>query len=383
MQQAPRGIRRRVVFVLPHFDAGGVERIVLNLLIHLDRARFAPGLVLFNRRGALLPQLPQDVDLRDLGGRSARQIVPRLARLLDEMGAEAVYGGTNAANLVCLAAGLLRRSGPPVIVSEHTPLGPYLADAKLPGLRRALMRLLYPRAAVLAVPVREVGEDVRRQLGLPDLSVVSLPNPLVTVQAAPPRRLGMLPPVFLSAGRLVPEKGFDILIQAFARLSMDCPQARLTIFGEGPERANLEALCRRLELSQQVSLPGFVPDPVGNFSGPGIFVLASRREGFGNVLIEALAAGLPVIAADCPVGPRLILEDGRYGLLAPPNDPEALAGAMARLLADPAMAESFIRRGAERAAAFDIATAVEGFSHLFERVTVRRAAPILQPAETA
>ncbi|MBF0392504.1 MAG: glycosyltransferase [Alphaproteobacteria bacterium] len=375
MHESFNRTRARVLFVLPHLEAGGVERIVTNLLAHLDRDRFAPGLVLFTRRGSLLAEVPADVAICDLEGRPARRLPFTLARLFGE--ADLVYAGTNAANLASLAACRLMRRPPPVVISEHTPPAAYLGDAKMRPLRAMLMRWLYPGAAALAVPVPEIGAELCRLLDLPTLPVVAVPNPLVgeAVPASPPIAAAEGDPVFVSAGRLTREKGFDILIEAFARLLRDQPLARLTIFGDGPERAALEDLGRRLGVAARLRMPGFVRDPVVSFGKGAIFVLASRREGFGNVLIEALSAGLPVVAADCPVGPRIILDGGRCGLLVKPHDPEALAQGMRRMATEPSMADAFRRAGPDRAAPFAIGPAVEAHARLFESVARHRSVP--------
>ncbi len=367
--------RRNVVFVLPHFEAGGVERIVLNLLTHLDRSRFAPGLVLFDRRGPLLDRLPPDVACRGLGGVPARRLPPRLAATFTAMRAEVVYGGTNAANIASLAAARMLARPPAVVASEHTPLGPYLADAKARLLRLPLMRWLYPRAAAIAVPAAQLGDDLRRILRRPALPVVALPNPVLDERpaaTAAPRHPAPPGPAFLTAGRMVPEKGFDLLIAAFARVARQLPGAQLTICGDGPGRPDLERLCHRLDVADRVAMPGFVHDPIGTLGAGRVFVLSSRREGFPNVLVEALAAGMPIVATDCPVGPRLVLDDGAFGLLVPPRDADTLAEGMRRLALDDDLAGRFRRQGPQRAEPFHVRTAVNGFADLFERIAERR-----------
>ncbi len=373
--------RRTVAFVLHHLEAGGLERVVVNLLCHLDRGSFRPVLVLFERRGSLLDAVPADVPVLDLGGGSARRLVLPLARMFAKMAPHVVYAGTNAVVLACLAASMLRRGRPPVIVGQHTTPGAYLREAKLARLRLALMRQLYPRAAIIAAPALELGEELRRILGLPKLPVIDVPNPVIDAQ-------GMLPllpparpvlsgaerrPCYLAAGRLAPVKGFDLLLGAFALLCREEPAARLTICGDGEERPNLEALSRRLGIAERIEMPGFVADPIRRL-GPGrIFVMSSRREGFPNVLVEALAAGMPIVSTDCPVGPRLVLQGGRCGLLAPAGDAEALSAGMLRLYRDQDLADSFQRLGPERAAPFEVHAAVQAFSRLFLAIAARGA----------
>jgi glycosyltransferase involved in cell wall biosynthesis len=230
--------RCKVAFVMPHLDAGGVERVVVNVLTHLDRSRFAPALILFNRRGALLERVPQDVEIHDLSGGKARWLPLRLARTFAASGTEVAYGGTNAANLASLVAASLMRRSPAIIASEHTPPAPYLSDAKMRRLRLPLMRLLYPRAAAVAVPVGRLGDDLREVLRLPSLHVVTLPNPVLDTLPQPSQAVPDQGAAFLTAGRLSPEKGFDILIAAFARLSLGKNRGCVAFAKLGVKHAN-------------------------------------------------------------------------------------------------------------------------------------------------
>ncbi len=137
----------------------------------------------------------------------------------------------------------------------------------------------------------------------------------------------------LTAGRLVPQKNHALLLEAFARL-LDSVEARLVILGEGPLRAALERRAAELGIAHAVSLPGFLLHPWPVYAAADLFVLSSDFEGFGNVLVEALACGLPVVSTDCPSGPREILDDGAFGTLVPCGDAAALAEAMRRALTE-------------------------------------------------
>jgi len=143
--------------------------------------------------------------------------------------------------------------------------------------------------------------------------------------AAPFRRPGEA--LVVAMGRLVPAKDFATLIRAFAHLRTR-RAARLVIFGEGEERERLTALIEELRLDASVALPGYTAQPYAALAGADVLALSSRWEGFGNVLVEAMAVGTPVVATDCPSGPREILEDGRWGRLVPPGDAATLADAL-------------------------------------------------------
>jgi glycosyltransferase involved in cell wall biosynthesis len=135
----------------------------------------------------------------------------------------------------------------------------------------------------------------------------------------------------LSVGALREGKDHALLVRAFARVRKNV-EATLVILGEGSERQNLTRLIEEMGLTESVRLPGFVLDPYPWYREADLFVLASRSEGFGNVLVEAMECGLPVVSTDCPAGPREILRDGRYGMLVPVGNVEAMANGIQEAL---------------------------------------------------
>jgi len=166
-------------------------------------------------------------------------------------------------------------------------------------------------------------------------------------------------PVILGAGRLNPQKNFSLLLRAFAGVRQQ-RSARLIIMGEGPQRPELEKLAQDLGVAADVALPGYVANPYAAFSRANLFVLSSDYEGLGNVLIEAMACGCPVVATDCPSGPREILSDGRYGALPPVGDAKAMAEAMACTLEAPCSADML----RQRADFFSLEASVKGYLRL-------------------
>jgi glycosyltransferase involved in cell wall biosynthesis len=147
-------------------------------------------------------------------------------------------------------------------------------------------------------------------------------------------------------------KDFETLFSGFKRVRARA-DAELVILGEGPDRAGLEADCSALGIGDQVRFLGYHANPMPYLAAADVFVLSSLAEGFGNVLVEAMAVGTPVVATDCPSGPREILRGGEDGLLVPIRDPEGLANACLSLLLDPGLRQRFAERGRARSEAFD------------------------------
>jgi glycosyltransferase involved in cell wall biosynthesis len=218
----------------------------------------------------------------------------------------------------------------PVIVSERTdPRRHNIGPAW-----EALRAVLYRRAAAVVVQTSSIRQWASRLVESKAIYVIQ--NPVNEVPNGPVTRSndhGVRHRV-VAMGRLERVKGFDLLIQAFARCAASRDSWSLTILGEGRERRNLETLATDLGIADRVSIPGEVRDPVSILKGTDLFVMPSRWEGFPNALLEAMACGLAVIAADCLSGPRDIIHDGMDGVLVPSEDVDALASAMDHLMAD-------------------------------------------------
>ncbi len=363
--------RRTVVFVLPHLRTGGIEQVVKETVNRIDRHRFRPVIFLHEKTGDLLDRVAPDVPILDGRGWRAGFQPLILARQLSRLGADVVYSGTNAANVAaCLAVRSLRpRIRPRHLISEHTTAEEYLGGAKASWLRRRLVRALYPGADRLIVPLPEIGEGWHATLALDGPPIRVVPNPVLTqrdITEMASQAMPRDPMLIVAAGRLVPDKGHDLLVKAFASIAQDFPAARLDIYGEGPRRAALQAQIDASGLHDRIRLKGVSSTLLSEFAKAGTVALASLREGFGNVIVEALAAGAKVVASDC-AGPRHILENGRHGRLVPPGDVPALAAALRASLTEPPEHHDSAP-GAQRAQHYTSARSVRIFEDTLDEV---------------
>jgi len=342
----------RVAFTLAALDAGGAERII-DLL---SRAALAQGwdvtIVTFDRpTDPVFHQYDERVRLRRLAlpvaakGPSRIILMIRriraLRKLLREERFDVAVSFLTKINVLALLARI--GTGTPMIVSERN--NPLRQRSHM--VWQLLLDRLYPSAAAIVM------QTERSKVCLPRrqrIRALVIPNPMLAPPAAPRTAS---PPTLVAVGRLTEQKGFDLLLNAFAEIADEVPDWRLVIFGEGPDRAALEHQIERLRLGGRSFLPGASAAPGDWVAASDAFVLPSRYEGFPNVLAEALGSGLPVVAFDCDFGPADMITDNVDGLLVPPEDTAALAAALHRLMTDAALRRRLGAAAAAGAVRFD------------------------------
>jgi glycosyltransferase involved in cell wall biosynthesis len=242
---------------------------------------------------------------------------------------------------------------------------------------RESIRRLYRRADQIVALSQGVADDlVRLDPALTSRTVVihnACVDERVRAASARPVARDGVPAgrkLIVACGRLHRQKGFEHLLRAMAELRGRVP-SHLWILGEGPERAALEGLARTLGIERDVTFLGFREDPYRFMAAGDVFVLSSLYEGFGNVVVEAMACGLPVVSTDCPHGPSEIITEGVNGLLVPPTDPAALAQALERVLRDDALRARLAEGSRQRARDFEAEAIAARYAEVFLSVAGR------------
>jgi glycosyltransferase involved in cell wall biosynthesis len=332
---------KKIAIFIQSLAIGGSERMALNLAKGLIQYDMQVDLLLANNSGALLSEVPPQVNIIDLKGKRVLWSLFPLVRYLRSQRPDLLYGIETHANLIAIWAVGLARIHTPLVISQHTTMSASLAAE--PSFRDNMVKKLghsfFPYANAVICVSQGVANDFVETTGMPRQKTHIVYNPVVSPSLEQKARQSIShawfvpdgPAVILAVGRLTAAKDYPTLLRAFSIVGQKLP-VRLLILGDGKERAHLESMARQLGLTENVQMPGFVENPLAYMARARLLVLSSKWEGFGIVLVEALACGTPVVSTDCKSGPREILGNGRFGRLVPVGDSDALAAAILETL---------------------------------------------------
>ena len=345
-QPRPYGV---VAFDAGSLAGGGAERSMLLVAAHWPDGPLRARLMLGVHSGPYVTDIPLDLGVDEVG--STRYLaLPmfflRVRRAIRRHRIVAIAAFDRRARVLIAArcVGLVPRRA--IVVVEQNTLSSVLKDRYSSSIARRcqvlIRRWLYRRADAIVGVSDGVSRDLEATLSLPSGSVITIYNPVDTeritaamtepVPEALSHAFEMLRrPIVITTGRLVTQKAHRDLLAAFALLP-EPTRGSLVILGEGPLRGDLEQQARQLGIAKDVWMPGFVENPWWFMARSDIFALSSHCEGFGRVLVEALACNVPVVSTDCPHGPREILEGVANTRLVPVGNSKALAVALGEVL---------------------------------------------------
>lgn len=364
----------RMTLVISSLAAGGAQRVMLDLARHLSDRGHSVSLITFSAGSDDFFAVPPGIERRalDLLGRSPSAVAAMmgnarrlliLRKAIAESNADVVLSFIDITNIAVILAtfGL----GVPAVVSERIHPRAHRIGLAWDALRRAA----YPFCSRLVVQTEAVAAWGRRVV--PRQKVAVIPNAVPRTAIERVQESDRRENVILAVGRLDPQKGFDLLIRAFAASALFSLGWRLIIMGEGTERSALTRLSSELGLAEAVELPGQTRDPTQLMSTSSIFALSSRYEGFPNVLLEAMACGAAPVAFDCLSGPGEIIEQGVNGLLVPAGDVEAFGAALKRLANDDSLRRRLSNAARHVTRAFAPSVVLERWVELLESAAVR------------
>jgi glycosyltransferase involved in cell wall biosynthesis len=392
----PAGRTKVTILIMDAYGMSGIVRSVLNLAEHLAHSYDVEMVSVIRERTEPFFEFPPDVHVTTLEDRRGGDPLPGwrrrvrgflrrfkgrllhpadhaaakttlwtdmlLARRLRQVRSGAVISTRPSFNI--LGAKLSRR-GVAFVGQEHVNLAAR-GPAIQPSIRRA-----YPHLDAMVVLTETDRREYQRALEGRG-RVEAIPNAVPT-PSGPPSDVSN--PVVIAAGRFTRQKGFDLLIPAFARVAREEPGWSLRICGRGPLGSALRHEVIESEASNSIYFPGLVSDMPRQMERASIFVLSSRWEGFPMVLIEAMSKGLPVVSFDCPTGPADIVEDGVNGFLVPKGDTDGLAAAILELVRDESKRRRFGAAAAERAQEYTLSAVRPRWDALLAELTATARAP--------
>jgi glycosyltransferase involved in cell wall biosynthesis len=366
--------KTRILIVLPNLNAGGAEQVALALAKNFCPDSYDVKLFLVQRTGAFMARLPAGLPVvgpESDGGKLFNALAALPILIKEAMRSDVILGALELfpTYIAYLAGKFTRR---PVIGWVHIDVEEYLQ--RIRPIHGKLMRFVYPKLEHVVAVSRGVADSLSTTFlrsRTDKLSVIYNINEILG--QADPGRTNAVPaaadPYLLAVGRMTEQKAFDVLLDAHARLVEKAGPIRLVILGDGPERAALEEQRRHLGTEQLVEMPGYVDNVHAYMREAWLFVHPARYEGLGMVLIEAMAAGKPVVATDCPSGPKEILQGGKFGVLVRSETPDAIVEAVVMLQESPETYRHFSELGGQRAEDFSARAIMPQWEKIIAKLT--------------
>lgn len=352
------GHLKRPLFTLlvPNLSAGGIQRVILNLGIGLQRKGAEVHLILIKGEGELLKEVPDGIKVINFHLTSIFRLPPPLISYLREYRPTALLSTHPNMNLAVILSRKISGTKARVVVSEHNdPLSAskFRKSKRRYGVSPFMKRIIYQRADAVVGISEGVADGIAKTTGMRRDKIQVIYNPIFSERIQMLGKEGVSWPIsqeenpikLVAVGRLSPQKDFFTLLEAFNIFRKRMP-AQLVILGEGEQRKELEAEIRNQGDEERVHLLGYVQNPFAYMTAADIFVSSSLWEGLPSVHVEALACGCQVVSTDCPSGPSEILVGGKYGRLVPVKDPRALADAIEQTVKNP-LPKTVLRKRAE------------------------------------
>lgn len=323
--------RPRLLLLIPHLGGGGSERVIETLARSLSHAKYDIHLALIapSQNHTAIDSLPATV--HQLAATRVRHSAIRLLRLIWKLQPHLILSGIAHLNLLVLALKPFIPRKTRIMVRQNGALAETLSSHPRRFSRRAYS-LSYRRADRVICQTADMARELQHGLEVQTARLLVLPNPTdvshirSSSQGSHNQILDV--PTLIAVGRLVPEKGFDLLLDAFAALPAPFSSTELLLIGSGPQQFTLEQQARRLGIRSRTHFVGHVPDPIIRFAHATLFVLSSRTEGLPNALLESAAAGLPIVATPASAGLVHLLRNREGIWLAAETSSEALRTAM-------------------------------------------------------
>lgn len=360
------------MFFIYRMGGGGAARTMLNIINHLDRTKFTPMLVTLDFDYTYESYVREDVQFIKLPVKRLRQGIFPLSKLIRDEKPDLLFSTVPNYNTIAILAKLLSRTKTKLVVREAAYLGGTIKE----NMKLKMYGLLYKVShRVIALSEGVKGNLISRyRVNSAKIDVIYNPIDLTHIQNESQQNIEeqhlfeQPEKTIITAGRLVAEKDHATLLRSFASIDKQL-NAHLIILGEGELETQLKQLAKKLGISERISFLGFKQNPYAYIKRANVFALTSTTEGFGHVLVEALALGVPVVSTRCNPGAEEILGEGTYGMLADVGDVEAMTDNLERaLMLTDEEKNNIVTKGENRASQFAAERIVEQYEQVFKNV---------------
>lgn len=369
----------KISFFLPTLKFGGIEANTIRLATSFIDSGYEIDLVVGNADGEYLKRLDKRINLINIKETKLIGMLIPLIKYLKKNQPDIIYTGGEGANIVVSIANLFAPKTK-TIISIRTQLSieyKEMSNKAKKIIFLVLSKVLYKKMDGIVAVSQGVAEDASKMLNLPLESIEVIYNPILENRMIELMNEEFDHPwirqedtdVILSVGRLVKQKDLLTLITAFKQVSRELPNAKLLLIGEGPMREEIIHKVNEFELQNKVELLGFIQNPYKYMKNADLFVLSSQWEGFGNVIVEALATGTPIVSTACPSGPTEILDDGRFGRLTEVGNGQSLADAIVKELQQNTSSST---KRVKRANEFTVEIAKDKYLYLMNTILKKR-----------
>jgi glycosyltransferase involved in cell wall biosynthesis len=353
----------RISIFMYSFRDGGAEKVMIKIANNLSDRNYCVDIIVADNVGPYTDMINSTIKVSKIEGNNSLSLAYNLYDYLRETKSDILLSTMEMPNIISLIATRLIQSVPVVI--QSVGMNSYRGRSGRYHLIPILKKITYPWADEIVSVSDGVARDLERVTGIRASEITTIYNPVdnciisqkVSESVNHHWYDNKDAPIILAAGSLKPVKKFSTLIRSVAQMQED---ARVIILGNGPKKEYLKNVSSNLNINDRVSFPGFVDNPYAWMAKADVFVLCSASEGFGNVLVEAMASGTPVVSTNCPGGPAEILDYGRYGPMVPVGDPEAMARAIQDVLSDSHSSTELQKRAAD----FDVESIVDQYEDL-------------------
>ena len=370
--------KKRILLVISSLTGGGAQRVFAYLANYLDSKNYNVILITVEDILDYREELSSSIIISNLDKKNRwdfLKLILKLRMAINYYKPEVIISFLNYANIIALIATMFLNRKLRTIISVRSHPLMYLSEARLALIKRWLIRFTYKRADTIVAVSKSIKRVLKKDFSLESDKIITIYNP-VPIEAIRYKSNQQIDHPFfklknscviISVGRLNKQKRFDILLKAFSLVKSKFDNVCLIILGKGELYSELLTLSSQLKINKWVDFVGFKSNPYAWISNANIFVLSSDWEGFPNVLLEAMACGVPIISTDCPSGPNELISNGKNGILVPPSNEKALAKAMLTLLVDKELRSKLSQGGRIRVEDFRMKSILPQYEALIYR----------------